>query len=740
MTPAPDLRVNDTHRRELHESAISEDVARERGYQTIGRPSKNDQGPRQYMDRLGIPRWATREDRLFPGLLVPMYGPRGNPVSCQYKPRVPVTGSNGKPQKYTSPRGRASVLDVHPRNKDRIIDPTVGLWITEGVKKADSLLSNLGACVVALAGVFNWRSTHGTLGDWEDVVLKGRKITICFDSDAHDKPDVVRAMQRLGRWLRSKGASEVWYIIVPKEVTKEDGTTIPIKGVDDFFYAGGTKEQLALAAKKTAPKVEMTKDTFTDARLAETVADDLLVGRYVWVRGRGWMRWTGKTWTECSEEAVIEQGRRYSVAQYGRAAKGYEADNKDAEMAVKGWHTVLSSGKLRSVMGLARGIVEKSFLSFDADPDLFNCQNGIIDLTSGDLLPHDPEQMMTKISQANYEKGATHPDWATALTALPSDEVRQWYQARLGQAITGYMPPDDVLVVQHGGGENGKGTIDAVLRPAIGSYRVMVSDRALMGNATDNHPTEMMDFQGARYALLEETPEQRRLDVTRLKKVVGTEDITARRIRQDPVTFKATHSLFVSTNYKPIVEDSDRGSWRRLLLLSFPYTFKKAYERLEGAFDRYGDPKLRARAGTDHDVWTAALAWLVEGAVEWYRMDRVLPMPPATVLADTAVWRGESDLVYRFWHEVLTPDPAAHVNATVLYQVFNDWLTAHGHREWSDRMFNARFSEHELVKEARLVRKKIRANDRLSLPPLRSVIALPTYAAWMGVRYSEQDK
>jgi len=73
--------------------------------------------------------------------------------------------------KYASPRGQVSRLDVHPRNRDKIADPIEELWITEGIKKADSLTS-LGPCVIALTCVFNWRSHLGTLGDWEDVSLR----------------------------------------------------------------------------------------------------------------------------------------------------------------------------------------------------------------------------------------------------------------------------------------------------------------------------------------------------------------------------------------------------------------------------------------------------------------------------------------------------------------------------------------------------------------------------------------
>jgi hypothetical protein len=205
------------HRRELSsESAIDGEVIAERGYQSVMRPTPGSDEPRRLLARLGLPTWAFKEDSDFPGLLIPMYGPTGQLVSFQWKPRRPVRNRDGKPMKYASPKGSPSRLDVHPRNVRYMSDPTVELWITEGVKKGDALTSQ-GLCAIALTGVYNWRSQHGTLGEWEDVQLKGRRVVVCFDADAWVNRNVARAMARFGRWLRSRGAT-VEYLVVPSQV------------------------------------------------------------------------------------------------------------------------------------------------------------------------------------------------------------------------------------------------------------------------------------------------------------------------------------------------------------------------------------------------------------------------------------------------------------------------------------------------------------------------------------------
>ena len=124
-------------------------------------------------------------------------------------------------------------------------------------------------------------------------------------------------------------------------------------------------------------------------------------------------------------------------------------------------------------------------------------------------------------------------------------------------------------------------------------------------------------------------------------------------MRQDSVEFPAKHSFFLSTNPIPIVTDTDHGTWRRLALVRFPYRFRKAHEALETPDDRYGDPGLRDRLRDGQRQREAVLAWLVTGAERWYAGG--MSQPPASVTADTAAWRANSDPIEGFWRERLRP-------------------------------------------------------------------------------------
>lgn len=676
------MSLTPAHAAELQASTIDPDVATERGYLSM------DESLREQLLRARFPSWAVGPDESYPLLYIPMHGPSGAVTGAQVKPRIAPVGPKGKTMKYASRRNSPNVLDVHPRNRDRVADAREQLWITEGIKKGDALTSR-GLCVVTLTGVFNWRSKLGTIGDWEDVPLKGRSIVVCFDSDARSNDQVLAAMKRLGNWLTGRGAAEVTYVVVPALVGE-----VAVKGVDDYFAAGGDLDGLSAAASRTVPVNSVPADpAFTDAVLAGSVADDRLHGEFLWCSALGgWQHWDGRRWARCGTETVIEQIRAYAVDQHNAAMTEYAGDTGSARLKRKldGWRGVLARTKLAAVEFLCRGILLADATEFDADPDLLNCWNGVVDLTTGELLAHDPDRRMTKLAPAPYVVGAEHPDWKQQLESVPDAEVRDWYQLRLGQAITGYMTPDDLMVVQIGGGENGKSSLLDALGRTLGGYFTQVSHRALL-SGNDAHPTELMDLKGARLALIEETPEERRLNVTRLKQVVGTPRIKARYMRQDSTEFDATHSLFLSTQFRPEVNETDHGTWRRLASMTFPVRWRKPWEALERPEDRYGDPGLRDRMKEGADgQHGAVLAWLVAGAQRWYDGRKVMPRTPDVILAETAKWRAETDVLSAYLASRIEADPNRWIASQDLLTNFNYWLGDHGHRTWSDKLLATR--------------------------------------------------
>jgi phage/plasmid-associated DNA primase len=749
------------HLHQLRSSAISDAVIAARGYTSVHRPTPGYSSPRDLLRRLSIPAWATSEDARFPGLLIPVYRATGERIGWQYRPdSPPKDAKTGRPRKYAAQVGRASVIDVHPFSKDRIIDPTVPLWITEGVKKAYALTSR-GFCAIALAGVWNWRSTLGTLGDWEDIALKGRNVTVVYDSDAWGNKSVGRAMERIGKWLKSKGAARVTYLIPPGV------NGVLYKGVDDFFAAGGTFEQLWKAASSTPPVEPGSMHADPEGFMVEQLAEDALDGAWLWSPALGWLRADPPNgrWKPAGPDrdtAICEVVRQWLLAKHADAADAYtEASRRGAPAEelktlmgiVSAWRSANTRSKISNLAVLARGLAYREAAEFDAHPHLLNTPGGVLDLLTGVPGPHDLDLLFTQVTKARYVPGAKHPDWDKALEAIPAD-VRSYMQLRLGQALTGRVPPDDVVLVQLGGGENGKSTIIYSIQGALGKgYFQLISERAITGDKSQ-HPTELMDFRGARIAVMEELAEERRLDMRRIKVVMGLE-ITARYCGKDTTVFDSSHALVISANRDPMVTETDHGSWRRLLALRYPYKFYKPGEQPvpPGPDDRPGEPGLRERMRDGADGrGEAVLAWMAEGAVRFFRGDQdggrgpgEFGPVPGRMKRDTESWRASSNPTFRWVLETLEPDPGRHVPSAELTQAHIEYLTSSGHARPSNATADSRFAEAagslgwkaEKIQADRARRKHVRTT--VSRPDGYAPELTESYKAWSGIRYPGPD-
>jgi Protein of unknown function (DUF3631)/Domain of unknown function (DUF3854) len=230
-------RLSDAHREVLHGSGIADDVIAERGYFTLERKAD--------LAALGF----TAGLQHVPTLVVPIHGVvPGEPPWFIHRPdETPI--KDGRALKYIVPKGRRMALDVHPRVHVGL-GARVPLFVTEGSKKVDALVSAGAEAVVGLVGVWNWRGTNHAGGktllpDWEWVALgDGRQVYIVFDSDVMLKPEVHEACTRLGGMLKRRGA-DVAYVYLP---SGEGGTKV---GADDFLARGRTLADVtALAARE----------------------------------------------------------------------------------------------------------------------------------------------------------------------------------------------------------------------------------------------------------------------------------------------------------------------------------------------------------------------------------------------------------------------------------------------------------------------------------------------------------
>ena len=113
-------------------------------------------------------------------------------------------------------------------------DAEYDLWITEGELKAACACS-MGITCIGLGGVWNFKSTKrkiAMLPELEAITWTGRRVYICYDSDASSNPMVMQAETALAKELTRLSAFPTIVRLPPKA----DGHK---NGLDDFLVEKG---------------------------------------------------------------------------------------------------------------------------------------------------------------------------------------------------------------------------------------------------------------------------------------------------------------------------------------------------------------------------------------------------------------------------------------------------------------------------------------------------------------------
>ncbi|ODA29093.1 DUF3854 domain-containing protein [Planctopirus hydrillae] len=241
------------HQKLLQASAISAEVIQARGY--------HSETVKSELTTLGF----SPVQRVVPALVIPIWPLSGPPSLHQIRPDQPRL-SRGKVVKYETPLGSSLQIDVPPTIREKVLSPDEPLFITEGIRKADSAASQGLACV-ALLGVYGWKQRDEF---WRQIPLRGRTIYIAFDSDLATNRQVRRAAAGLFAFLESMGA-KVFVIALPEINSQKTG-------LDDYFAAGQSVESLIGLATDKAPSFHAAD---SEAKSPMYEADDTGIVRII---------------------------------------------------------------------------------------------------------------------------------------------------------------------------------------------------------------------------------------------------------------------------------------------------------------------------------------------------------------------------------------------------------------------------------------------------------------------------
>lgn len=381
---------------------------------------------------------------------------------------------------------------------------------------------------------------------------------------------------------------------------------------------------------------------------------------------RSWLVWDGARWKQDEKSVIIGAlGKEAAESMYAEIVNATnDAERKELMKLAKQYQQRRS---IDNAIHLARSEpnVLCSLTEFDADPWILNATNGIIQLQTGELLPHNKDKRCTLMTGTSYESDATCPRWQSFIgeICLEDVELMDYLQRMCGYLLTASVR-EQCLFFFHGGGSNGKTTLVETIMRAMGEYSCSCDTDILMVRKQGGIPNDIARLRGVRAAFMNETNQGHRFDEAKLKNLTGGDTLTARFMREEFFDFRPTHKLILRGNHKPTVNGTDEGIWRRLRLIPFDLRLT-------------ADEKDVGLEDTLKGELPGILRWMVDGCRMWQREGLKTPVK---VLEAIKEYRDQSDTLGRFIEENCEVSRLAEHRVGSFHSAYQEFCKSAGER------------------------------------------------------------
>ena len=331
-----------------------------------------------------------------------------------------------------------------------------------------------------------------------------------------------------------------------------------------------------------------------------------------------------------------------------------------------------SNARLNDMVALARyeKRIPVSPAELDGNEMLLNCENGTVDLCTGELRPHERADLITKICPVRYDPAAVSDTWQQFLDRTqPDPEMQAFLQRAMGYSLTG-STAEEVLFFAFGPTLSGKSTFLKAFSRMLGDYAKTADFEMFLsgGNrAAGAAKEDVARLAGARFVTSIEVSKGAKLAEGIVKVVTGGDSITARFLYKATFEFSPTYKLWLAANDEPRASDDDAALWRRILQVPFAESIPES-ER---------DPGIKAALVEPEISGPALLAWAVQGCLDWQRDGLQVP---AAVRKATANYRAGQNPLTDFLAECCVIGVECRCKNDEIWQEYQRWTRENGVR------------------------------------------------------------
>lgn len=472
------------------------------------------------------------------------------------------------------------------------------------------------------------------------------------------------------KWDSKRGAYTYGETTIQKAITNCVEVYEPKYESDDTSLAVGVFR--SADSKLDFPKnvYDMT-DTGNAQRLRNKYVGNI---KYSYIQ-KEWYYWTGKVW-QVDNSGEIKKLADVIIDDMKKEA--FRADGDIQDELLK-WCNRTASSKGKTNM-----ITETQHLEgipvqpdeFDAYTDYINCQNGIVNLRTGELLPHDSNFMMTRICYTDYDTTCGEPKlWLKFLNDVCNEdkELINYLQKCVGYSLSGSIREQCAFFI-YGIGNNGKSTFLDTISDLMGTYASNVQPETIMVKKNDGGAnSDIARLKSSRFVTSVEPNEGVRLNEGLVKQLTGGDKVTCRFLYGKEFEYVPEFKIWIGTNHKPTIRGTDVGIWRRIKLIPFEVNIPK------DKVDKTLKYKLRKEL-------PQIFNWAVQGCIKWQQEGLELPK---CVQDATKEYKAEMDILTNFMEQCVEIDYKSiePIMAPQLFNLYTVWAQKNNEYQMTSRKF-----------------------------------------------------
>lgn len=417
-------------------------------------------------------------------------------------------------------------------------------------------------------------------------------------------------------------------------------------------------------------KPELNKDRYPWADIGfSRLFTDLFVNecRYN-TKSKCWYFYDGKRWTPDPDGKRVESLAKdfYNVLVSYCASKYIDQHIKADYLK-----EVAKLGKFYPRNTIIKDAASNSYFSYedlDRDKNLFNCQNGVFNLETMTFTPgHDPNQMLSKISNVNYDPTASSSEWEKFISEVMQDDTEKinYLQKVLGYCLTANTDQECLWFWYGEKSRNGKSTTAETLSYMMGNaegYAAAVDPNTLSQKSDDDSGKPKPDLarlEGVRFLNVSEPPKNMLFNAALVKKLTGGNRLVVRDVYEKPHEYNPVYKIIIDTNYLPVVTDDTLFMSGRIIVITFDRVFSEAEQ----------DHTLKDRLRTPQNI-SGLFNWCLEG-LRKYRVEGL--KKPVSIQEATEQYKNNSDKVNLFFAECMERLPGINTKGKDVYQHYKSW-------------------------------------------------------------------